>query len=491
MIKMKKTSLLVSFVAGLAAVFSCTPQEATKNELTVYLSAQESFQDSKATISVVLSDTSSKNVVVNLEADESATDAIKASALKFDNAVTVDAGSNATAIMVELVNVPNGPATAYIKIVAANGAVAKTEPVAIKFTPQGYDNSDDPNNPGGEDNPGGDDNPGGPDAGDMTLVKDWSVSLLGDPYTYAGYPYQDVNVNLSGITYFWMEAYTDEELTKEYGTIENMANEWAEEFKSYIDDGDEMADIVFTLKDKDFYLIYPGEGKYNVYILEFNEDGSPSGRYGVCELTFAALEDDGNDVEISIPDSFIKNAKYSVEYIGRYQGLDEDEYGNEIEADLDVFSPVGTGEDYWVICVDDKGAISSNVKAYAAEVAKEIEEYFAEIYEEYGAYYEYLGIELSVVDILNYGEFTHPDGYGYSEYYAFDNGEYEAVVFLFDEDGNFTGEYGLNNVTIDGSAFEWPDYDDDDYYTYKTSKKAVKIHRPNNTRKMFSWRLTR
>ena len=101
---MKKTSILVSFVACLAAIFACTPQETAKNELTVYLSAQESFKDSKATLSVILSDQSSKNVVVNLEAEERASNAIKASALKFDKTVTVDAGTNATVIMVELVN---------------------------------------------------------------------------------------------------------------------------------------------------------------------------------------------------------------------------------------------------------------------------------------------------------------------------------------------------------------------------------------------------
>jgi len=458
-------TVFVLAAVAIMAAFSCTKEEGTP--LVVSISADAAFKDGAATVKVYLMEPAAAEVSVNISAVATPSEgytAIDAADLEFNQSVKIPAGSKESQQVVRLRDsfkpAAEGKYEAVLSLYGASGAKVSEKSNTVHIAAGGSYGGDD-FGPGGGDKPV---------VEGMTLVKEWSVSLSGDPYTYDGEDYQDYTPNLSGIKFFWAEALTAADIA-EYGTLADLAKSWADDNQEWMAEGDDITDIAFSLSDKEFYMSYPGGGTFDVYIIEFAQDGSATGRYGVCTCTFAEYESEGG-IDIEVPDTFTKNSAYSVEYIGRYQGTDYDDNDKEISVDLDVFSAAGTGEAYWVASVEKKGTISANIAAYAQALAESLEEYCSQ-YE----WYEWLGMEFSVLDVLCYGGFEHEDGYGYIETEALDNGEYEAVVFLFTEEGNFSGEYGLNTVTVDGRGFEWPQYNNDNDYLV-AKKHALRIHKP-------------
>ena len=463
---MKRVFTIFVAVVCAALVFSCDKADEA-NLPTATITADEAFVDGKASITITLSAAAPVDVVATIacgSAREGKT-AIDPQDLKFDDKVTLKAGEKSATCTVELVSTKNiavgaEAAIALAGITAGDFGALKCDVNIAYITYNGYSYGEG----------------GSIDTGSLSVQSNWSASLIDTPYVYKGKTYQDVEVKADDIAYYWLDAYTDEQLKATYGSVENMVKEWESVNLEDLQDGSGLSDILFANDDEVAYVSYPGAGAAKIYLVEFDQNGKSTGRIGISNVVFEEFENKPANYSIGVPESFTKVASLSVEYNGRYTDEYEDEdTGEMVSEDLDVFSVVGAGDEYyWLLCVEEKGVIT-DVAAYAKKTAQVVEEYFEYIIEEYAWFYEWAGVEPDITDILNCGTFEDE---GYDEYYAMENGDYDGIVFLIDEDCNMTGEYGMNTVTIDGHAVEWPEgFDDDESYYIAPSMRKAKIHR--------------
>ena len=120
----------------------------------------------------------------------------------------------------------------------------------------------------------------------VKVQANWSVALVGDPFEEDDYYYQAINVTAPGIKYFWVEAWTDEEIAEYYGTLDSLLLDYEQETMEFAEDG-ELGDYLYTLDDEAVYMTYYGVGPFDVYIFEFDEDGKATGRIGLNkDVTF-------------------------------------------------------------------------------------------------------------------------------------------------------------------------------------------------------------
>ena len=148
----------------------------------------------------------------------------------------------------------------------------------------------------GGDTGGGDD---GDDDGDddipeidvqMQLQDNWSVEIVGEPYKYSNYEFIDVKVSLPGIKYYWLESNTDEELEFYYkGSLEYLAASWQAVFAESLADGDTMDDILWSSSAPAEYMFYYGAGETTIYVVEYDENGKATGRYGTSTVTLPEM----------------------------------------------------------------------------------------------------------------------------------------------------------------------------------------------------------
>lgn len=428
-------------VAALIAA-SCKPEQKAQDLPVVTISADETFTGSTANATLSLSKVSDTDVTVFLASaakNSKGGKPISADYLTYDGQVIIKAGSTSAGFVITLKaeSVTVGAEAAITVAGALNATVGKPDTAYIV-----YDGSSS----------------GGVDSGDLSLQASWSVTLDGEPYMYQGYGYQDVTVNASDIKYFWLDAFTDEQLKEYYGSVEELVKAWEQDNIDGFADGYELEDLMFANGEEGTYVSYPGEGPAKIYLVEFTAEGKATGRYGISEATFAELVSNAPEYNPELPAAFTEKAGLAAEYIGRYTDKYEDEEGNTVTGDYDVFSATGSGDAYWFLSVEDKGTIN-DIPAYAEALSTYLSAYFDAVYEQYGWLYELMGEPMSPVDILSYGAFADE---GYTEYEVMPDGEYDAVVFLLDENGNFTGEYGLNTVLVDGRSFEWPEQASDE-----------------------------
>lgn len=415
-------------VLALSAAFSCKKED-DKN-IVVSISADPNFKDGAANVKVFLYDTSSKDVTVNITVLNTPSEgytALSASDLEFHRTVTIPAGEKSVEHAVKLsktFQAGDGKFEAVLSLFGAVGAtVSNLNNTVHIVVGNSYDG-------GGEQ--GGEEEP---QTGDMTLVNSWSVDISGDPYVYEGdgESYQDLTVSLSGIKYFWMEALTDAELA-EYGTLADLAKAWADDNQKWMAEGDALSDIVFSLNDGDFYVAYPGAGTFKVYIIEFNADGSATGRYGVSTLTFAEME-------------------------GGSEGGDDDESGL-----YDVVAINGTGDAYFYFDLFDKGSITND---NLQDAMKALAQMCNEDYESAKEWEEILG-PIERTDCMYDAEYN---SYDYEE---LELGEYGVLIVGLSADGNLTGEYNLTTVTIDGHEYEMEDDYDSFAKRLASAKRAAR-----------------
>ena len=437
---MKKFMIIAAAVTAALMALSCTKGGEQENLPKVSITADGTFSGNKASAVLSLTKTSDADVVVTLASgakDSKGGKPISVDYLTYDSQVTIKAGSKSASFVITLSpeSVAKGSEAAIV-VAGATGATPGTPDTAYIV----YDGSSS----------------GGGETGSLSLQASWSVTLDGEPYLYQGDGYQDVIVNASDIKYFWLDAFTDEQF-KEYGSVEELVKAWEQDTIDGFADGYELEDLLFANGEEGTYVSYPGEGPAKIYLVEFTAEGKATGRYGISEATFAELVSNAPEYNPELPAAFTEKAGLAAEYIGRYTDEYEDEEGNTVTGDYDIFSATGSGDAYWFLSVDDKGAIN-DIPAYAAALGEYLSAYFDAVYEQYGWMYELFGETMSPVDILSYGAFADE---GYTEYEVMPDGEYDAVVFLLDENGNFTGEYGFNTVLVDGRSFEWPDDGED------------------------------
>ena len=287
-----------------------------------------------------------------------------------------------------------------------------------------------------------------------TLVSGWKAEMDGDPYTDEYGDWIDLKMTTTGIKYYAVEGITDDVFDAYYDGIEDLIQDYDAYIASELEDGYTVSQILFV--DGEYtYIEYPGEGVGKIYIIEFDANGKATGRYGYTAVTFPEFEGGssgggGGELEwekttVGVPATFTKNTSLGLEYQGRY--TDDDDV-------MDVFSATGTGEAMWAIDVFAPNAFDGDVHAYAADLAAYIEQSLADLVEEYGAdlvsyFYE------DFADFLAYEVLGTYEGepFGFDTY---ENGTYDALVLTFTADGDFTGEYNLVKVTVDGHEYVEP-----------------------------------
>ncbi len=142
----------------------------------------------------------------------------------------------------------------------------------------------------------------------LSLQSNWSVTVKGEPYWYDGDAYFDVNVNAPGIKYFWMETNTDEELAYYYGSVEGLLADYQNSLMGKLADDPTatMADLIFSSADSEYYTSYWGPGATKLYLMEFDQDGKATGRYGVSNITLPNLDGWEDEAASSAPSYRIK-----------------------------------------------------------------------------------------------------------------------------------------------------------------------------------------
>ena len=142
----------------------------------------------------------------------------------------------------------------------------------------------------------------------LSLQSNWSVTVKGEPYWYDGDAYFDVNVNAPGIKYFWMETNTDEELAYYYGSVEGLLADYQNSLMGKLADDPTatMAELVFSSADSEYYASYWGPGATKLYLMEFDQDGKATGRYGVSNITLPNLDGWEDEAASSAPSYRIK-----------------------------------------------------------------------------------------------------------------------------------------------------------------------------------------
>lgn len=286
-----------------------------------------------------------------------------------------------------------------------------------------------------------------------TLVSNWSAVMNGDPYTDEYGDWIDLTVSTPGIKYYAAQGIRDEFFNNYYEGVEELIEDLTYEIEGYLEEGEELADILFV--DGEYtYIEYPGEGQGQIFIIEFDDDGMPTGRYGVSSATFPEYESgsggggnmDDFKTEIGVPDNFTVNTAIGASYLGLYHGD---------SSDMSVITATGTGSAMWYLDVFEAGSVSANdIPALAAEIATDIEETLAEYIDYYGEYFPLLFSSLG--DFLAQAVLGTYEGepLGYD---ATQLGSYDVVVLTFTDDGDMTGEYNIVTVTVDGHDFEMPD----------------------------------
>ena len=129
-----------------------------------------------------------------------------------------------------------------------------------------------------------------PEAFTISIQENWSASLNGEPVEYDEQYFQFVNVTAPGIKYFWIDAWTEEEIKDMYGTLDSLILDWEYSVLNAVGVGYNLEDYLWTLNDDDVFMDYYDEGPYDIYIVEFDEQGYATGRIGITKnVTFPSI----------------------------------------------------------------------------------------------------------------------------------------------------------------------------------------------------------
>ena len=153
---------------------------------------------------------------------------------------------------------------------------------------------------------------------EMVLQPDWTVEVVGEAYYASGDEVVDVKVNLPGIKYYFIEENTKEDLDYYYdGDVSGIANSYEEQLAELLDGSTTMADILYSGNDPQPFIVVYNEGaETTAYVIEFDENGKATGRYGASTITMpegAPMEEP--DVQILGP--ITRNSAWQAEYLGR------------------------------------------------------------------------------------------------------------------------------------------------------------------------------
>lgn len=434
MMKNRFLAAAMAVLAGLA-VFSCDELEDVVDDIIeVNLSAVngEFDENGEATLTLSLNAISYKDITVKLgskptEVEEGYQAIVDPEILKFEESVSIPAKTQSVSVKVSVVpqSVESGQ-EAVITIVYVDGAtVGKNATAYIRVPARGY--SDSGNGNGNGDNNG---NGNGEDEEGLVLKKDWSVQVIGEPYYDGEDAYFDVDVTAPGITYFWLDTFTDEELLElAQGSVKVLLDMYSESIKKYLDDYS-IADVIFSMDDDEFYVSYYDAGPTKVYIMEFDQNGNPTYNYGVTEIVLPEIEeeeDPGSDLEVA----------YHSDWTGHYEGR----IGvDPLNADVVTVTKCDA-EYFYAECYP-----AGTLEEYADEMGDLIEDaaFLPMLYMAFGATMEDL-VEYGIVGSSVPAQFSTD----------LEEGAYECIIVALDEDGYPTGDYGY--FTLESAGPVYPD----------------------------------
>lgn len=330
MMKMKNRFRMV-LLCVLSALFLVSCQKAGE-PLTLVLSSDKTFTDQAATLTLTLSQAAPSEITVRLSAREtplSGKPSVPAAKLSFPQSVSIAPGSSSATVDVTLAEDATG-AQAIIEIAGVTGgATLAGDGAAVIATGQSYSGGEQGGEQGGE---GGEQGGEGGEQGALTLSlqSNWTARILdGDLEDDGTYYYYPVSVTAPGSTYLWLETLTDDELDDYYkGDIAAMLADYAG-----IEEGSTVGESFYTASET-VYVTYYGAGKTKCYIMDYDAQGNPTGKYGVVELDVPDYEagDDEDDEVPEIPFTGTPVLKpgwtLSIEEVGT------DEYGDYILVDV-------------------------------------------------------------------------------------------------------------------------------------------------------------
>lgn len=137
-------------------------------------------------------------------------------------------------------------------------------------------------------NDGGDDDDAVPGAltGAVTLQSGWSAALSGEVQSDDEDDYIYLDVKASGAKYIWCDNYTQDEIADWYdGDLEPLLLEYSSSAKTALEQGWTMADVFFQPDEDGIYMYVYEPGETDIYIMEFDDKGNATGRYGKSRVT--------------------------------------------------------------------------------------------------------------------------------------------------------------------------------------------------------------
>ena len=124
----------------------------------------------------------------------------------------------------------------------------------------------------------------------ISVQKDWSASVAGEPIEVEDSWYQYLIVTAPGIKYYWIDAWTDNEIKEYYGTLDSLILGWESDVLEAVKEGYKLSDYLWTENDPEVLIDYYDEGPYDIYIVEFDEKGYATGRIGITKnVTFPSI----------------------------------------------------------------------------------------------------------------------------------------------------------------------------------------------------------
>jgi len=126
---------------------------------------------------------------------------------------------------------------------------------------------------------------GGSSELEIALQENWSVNPVGDSYLDGSKVYVNVDVRVPGIKYYLAEENNDEDLEYYYGgSVEGLMESYEETLASYLGSYT-MADLAYSESDPMTKIrIYNPDVNTVIYLIEFDENGKATGRYGATKV---------------------------------------------------------------------------------------------------------------------------------------------------------------------------------------------------------------
>jgi hypothetical protein len=422
--KIMKTFRLFAWAVLAFACIACNKDKGPSAKLII--GGDSFFSNGTASINLMLSDAVSSDVTAYLvcvnEAEEGYS-AVPLESLTFDNQVVIKAGETSAKTTLTLDTKDLNSAVKYqaaIKVDSASGAeVSETLHTVFIAVPSTEFGEPDPG-------PGPGPGPDDPTVPDPVLQANWSVSMVGVGTDEYG-DYIQVSVTAPGSSYYGVVEYSDEEFAQYYAEdgISGLISDMQDYVKKNLDEGEKLADILWTPSDGDVYLDYYAAGVSNFFIVDFDASGKVTGKYGKTVLTIPELEE--QQVEGAITGPVTLQTNWKVDKLGE---IWEDLFG-DYHIDIEVTAPGATY--FWVDCYTE---------------------------EEMQKYYPEKGVEDLLLDFSSSVKTSVAEGYDiaedllwapgekdmYADYYG--AGETDFYIMDFDNTGSATGKYGVTRLVV-------------------------------------------